>query len=45
MADSECDGASEGTSKVAERDDESDANSPLVIAVPDRDEVDNSFDT
>jgi len=45
VANSECDGASEGTGKVAERDDESDANNPLVIAVPDRDKVDNSYDT
>jgi len=45
VADSECDGASEGTSKVAKRDDESDADSPLVVAVPDRDKVDDSYDT
>jgi len=45
VADSECDGTSKGTSEVAERDDEGDANSPLVVAVPDRDEVDNPYDT
>jgi hypothetical protein len=39
----ECDGTSEGSSKVAECNDESDADGALVVAVPDCDEVNNTW--
>jgi hypothetical protein len=42
VANAECNGAPEGSSEVAERDDEGDTDGTFVVAVPDCDEVNNA---